>query len=200
MLALGEAAGTGFRAGPNGRIRRRSAMTNGDDIAVPDENVRFAELNTAFEHLSRAGDDEKPLAVLLDLGPLVAPQGILNGEVVEVEFALNPPQQVIGRLVEPEPNDMSGLLCPSARLRNGDVSNPLARPVDAGATTPASWSNFGRAFAHDPDNARRRFLAHDSPFQERLEQECAVCFWLATTLRAANERTETGDMSGRVSH
>ena len=46
-------------------------MTNGDDIAMAEKYVGLSELNTAFRHLSRAGDNEKPFAILLDLGPLV---------------------------------------------------------------------------------------------------------------------------------
>jgi hypothetical protein len=135
-------------------------MPNRYDIAVADENMRFTELNTAFRHLSCAGDNEKPLAILLDLGSLMAPQRILNGQVVEVEFALNPPQQVIGGLVQSEPDDMSGLLCPSARLRNGDVSNPLARLVDAGSHHAGFMVKFRACFNQYPLNACWRFLPH----------------------------------------
>ncbi len=107
-------------------------MAHRDDVAAADEEMRLAEGDAAVDHLRRARDDEQAVAVLLDLRPLMGVARVLDGEIVQAELALNPPQELVGRLVQADPDDVAGLLRPGAGVLDRDVDDPPAADIDAG--------------------------------------------------------------------
>ena len=76
--------------------------------------------------LRGAKDDEERVAVHLDLGPLVGAVSVLDRQVVEAELRLHPAQQLLARLVEPDPDEAIGLLEDLADLLDVDALVPLA--------------------------------------------------------------------------
>ena len=107
-------------------------MPDADDVALADEEVRLAEGNAAADELGGARDDEQRVAILLELRPLVRMLGVLDGEVVQVELALHPAQEIAARLPQADPDDMPVLFGPDARLVDRDVGDPLSARIDAG--------------------------------------------------------------------
>ena len=90
-------------------------MPHRDDVAAADEQVRLAEPDAPVQHLRRARDNEQRVAVAFELGPLVRAAGVLDREVVEAELRLNPTQQRVPRLQQPDPDDVAGLVQPATR-------------------------------------------------------------------------------------
>ena len=104
-------------------------MADGDHVAVPDEQVRLAEGDAPVQHLGRAGDDEQRLAVLLDLGPLVRLERILDGEVMQAELRLDLPQEIEAGLVQADPDHVPGLARPLAGLLDGHLGHASATRI-----------------------------------------------------------------------
>ena len=107
-------------------------MPDADDVALADEEMRLAEGNAAAHELRGARDDEQRVAILFELRPLVRMLGVLDGEVVQVELALHPVQELAARLPQADPDDMTVLLRPGARLVDRDVGDALSARIDAG--------------------------------------------------------------------
>ena len=108
-------------------------MADGDHVAAPDEQVGLAEGNAPVHHLGGAGDDEQRLAVLLELGPLMGLEGILDGEFMQAELPLDLPQKIQAGLVQADPDHVPGLARPVSRLLDGNVGHaPAFRIGDRG--------------------------------------------------------------------
>ena len=76
--------------------------------------------------------DEHHVAVLLDLGPLVALARILHGQLVQAEFLLHLRQFFVRRVAQRHPDKGVGLVQPVADVVHADVGK-LA-PVFVGNT------------------------------------------------------------------
>ena len=63
-------------------------MAHRDDIPLAGKDMGLTVLDIAVLKLGRVEDQEQPLAVDLELGPLVGAMGILDGKVVETELPL----------------------------------------------------------------------------------------------------------------
>ena len=63
--------------------------SNRDDVAPADEYRHLAGVQFVVLDLDRVHDDEDRVAVLFDLGPLVAVAGVLDGELVQTEHFLH---------------------------------------------------------------------------------------------------------------
>lgn len=91
--------------------------------------------------LGAAQNDEKAVAVALELRTLMRPVGILDGQVVQAELLLDLPEQLFVRLMEPDPDELIGLTEGRGDLVNCDVGDTPAtrirRGVDDG-THPAT--------------------------------------------------------------
>ena len=107
-------------------------MADADDIALAEEEVGLAEGHPAVDQLRGAGDDEEGVAVLLELRPLVGVLGVVDREVVQLELALDPGQQLAGRLEQADPDHVAVLAPPVGGLLDGDVGDAVAGEVDAG--------------------------------------------------------------------
>jgi hypothetical protein len=132
ILAVREHLRGCLAAQPHRLVGHRGAVAHRDDVAAADEEMRLAEGDAAVDHLRRAGDDEQAVAVLLDLRPLMGVARILDGEVVQAELALNPPQELVGRLVQADPHDVAGLFGPRAGILDRNVDDAAAADIDAG--------------------------------------------------------------------
>ena len=69
---------------------------------------------------------------MFQLRPLVRVLGVLDGEVVQLEFALHPVKQVAAGLPEADPDDMPLLPGPGAGLVDRYVRDAAAAFIDAG--------------------------------------------------------------------
>ena len=86
--------------------------------------------------LGGAGDDEQRVAVVLDLRAGVGVLGVLDGEVVQPELALDPVQQLAARLDEPDPHHVPVAARPRRRAVHRYVADPPAVEIDAGGDDP----------------------------------------------------------------
>jgi len=131
VLALGQGRRAGFPMLANGLVRGRGAMPDSDDIALANEDMGFAEGDPAIDKLSRAGDDEQGIAILLDLGPLVRMLGVFDRQFMQMELCLDAQQQLAIGFEQPDPDDMARFPRPFAGLFDRDVGYALAGGVDA---------------------------------------------------------------------
>ena len=113
-------------------------MADRDQIAAADEQMGLAELDPVADHLGGAGDDEQAVAVALQLGPLVGLAGILDGQGVEAELALDDAQLLFGRLQQADPDDMALASGPFARPRRCRCRRRAAPVVGAGGDQAAA--------------------------------------------------------------
>src|SRR4051794_21621166 len=72
--------------------------------------MRLAELNLAVDELSGAQRDEDRVAVDLELGALMGVVRVLDGEIVQAETLLHGAQQILVRLVQTDPDEITALL------------------------------------------------------------------------------------------
>ena len=144
ILALGERGRAALPMLAHRRVGRRRAVPDADDVALADEEMRFAEGDAAADELGGARDDEQRIAILFELRPLVRMLGVLDGEVVQAELALHPVQEIAARLPQADPDDMPVLLGPHARLVDRDVGDALSVRIDAGGDD-AVFGTVGRA-------------------------------------------------------
>ena len=104
---LGEERGRPLAARPQPLVGRQRAVADRHQVVVPDEDVRLAELQLARRvALHRTQHDEQRLLVLLELRPLMRAVRVLDREVMQPERPLHLLQQLLARLVEPEPHEL----------------------------------------------------------------------------------------------
>ena len=128
---LGPAAqqvGLALQAAPHGGEVGGLAVADGDHEVGTDEHVDLAELDLLglVEVARRAQHDEQRVAVALQLGPLVGDDGVLDGELVELELGGQRGDLVLFRPVQPDPRHPVGLSVQGGvrlrqRRRRGDA-------------------------------------------------------------------------------
>ena len=118
-------------------------MAHRDEIAFADEQMRLAERDPAVDQLRGPRHDEQAFTVLFDFWPLMGGIGILDGEIVEVELFLHAGQKRQIRLVEPDPDHVTGLAAPARRLVDGNIGNTPAVDVDAGGDNAFGGDRIG---------------------------------------------------------
>ncbi len=131
VLAVGQHRRAGFAARTHGGIGGGGAVAHGHDVAAADEDVRLAESDAAVEKLRGARDDEDAVAVELDLRMVVRLAGVLDGEVVQAELGLDAIEELVGRLMQPDPDHVARLRGPLVRFLDADVAHPAAAAIDA---------------------------------------------------------------------
>ena len=80
-------------------------MADGDDEIGPEEQVHLAELDGLglVQIAGRLQHHEGDFAVAFELGPLMAFQGVFDGEFVQPEQVRDVAHLGFGRTVEPDP-------------------------------------------------------------------------------------------------
>ncbi len=105
------------------------AVAAGDDVAVAGEDVGFDELQLAFVAHRRVGDDEQGVAKGFQLGPAVLFQGVFDGQLVQVELALQVGQFLCVGLFQADPYKVPWLARPFAAFIDADVGDLSAGAV-----------------------------------------------------------------------
>ena len=131
-------------------------MPHRDDVVLADEDVRLAELDVRRRaaQLRGAQHDEQRVVVLLELRPLVGVVRVLDGEVVQVELALHLAQQLLGRLVQADPDEAPGPGQHLVDVGDLDVADARAvlvgRAVDDPAAQPVACARAARRMRPGP--------------------------------------------------
>lgn len=101
-------------------------MANGDHEAASDEQMRFAERDATVHALRGTGNHEQAIAVAFELWPLVRRPGILDGERMQAELGLDVAEQLGGRFIQADPDEVSGTARPSTGFVDRHVGDTLA--------------------------------------------------------------------------
>lgn len=107
-------------------------MADADDIAVADKDMRFAKRDALVDQLGRAGNDEERVAILFELRALMGVRRVLDRERMQVELLLHAMEEVGIGLEQSDPDDMTVLAGPCARLLDGYIGDAHAMRIDAG--------------------------------------------------------------------
>src|SRR5262249_25492697 len=89
-------------------VRQGWAVSHGDNVAAPGEDVGFTERYVIFLKLCGPHHNEKRIAVDLELRPLMSAERILDSEIVQPERPLNFAQKLFIGLMQPNPNKAAG--------------------------------------------------------------------------------------------
>ena len=132
----------------------------------------LAEGDAPVQHLGRPRDDEQRLAILLELGPLVGLERVLDGEVMQAELRLEPPQEVEAGLVQADPDHVPGLARPLADVLDRNLGHPSASRIGGRGDHAGSVLGLNRneleSVCHDQST-------HGSPV--RCQGRGATCPW-----------------------
>jgi hypothetical protein len=112
-------------------------------------------------HLRRAQDHEQGIVVDLELRPLVRVVGVLDGQVVQVELALDLAQQLLPRLVHADPDEPPGRREHLSDVRHLDIGDADAALVGGAVDDAAAQTGAGRRhprWQRDPGPGRRRLI------------------------------------------
>jgi hypothetical protein len=104
-----------------------------DQEAVADEDLDLAQLDRGGlpDVADRLQNNEERIAVDLELRALVRLDRVLDGELVEVELPADGVELLVGRLVEPEPEErVLGSACLVGLLQLRSPGAPTAILVD----------------------------------------------------------------------
>ena len=144
-------------------MRQQRAVPHRHDVVLADEHVRLAELDVRRRaaHLRRAQDHEQRVVVDLELRPLVRVVGVLDGEIVQVELALDLAQQLLARLVHADPDEAPGRGQDLVDVGHLDVGDAHAVLVGGAVDDAAAQTGAGRRDARrqrDPGPGRSRLI------------------------------------------
>src|SRR5262249_25550579 len=95
-------------------------------VVATDEDVHLADAQVVAVRLDRLDDGEERAPVLLDLRPLVAVAGILDGEGMEFELLLHLRQLRLAGVPERHPDEAVRSFHVFVDLARADLSEPLA--------------------------------------------------------------------------
>jgi hypothetical protein len=94
---LSEQGRIAFGARADLGVGGRGAMPDGHQITLAEKDVGFPEVHGVLPDLGRVQHDEECVAIGLDLGSLMRTVGVLDGEVMQPELALDFPEQLFAR-------------------------------------------------------------------------------------------------------
>ena len=105
--AMAEALRCGLEPLAHPGQRVALAVSHGDDEAVTDEEHDLTGLDVArrLDVAQGLEHDEHRRLVLLDLGSLVAEDGVLDGQGVQVQLLVDEGELVVGRVPQPDPDE-----------------------------------------------------------------------------------------------
>ena len=105
--AVAEALGLGLEALAHAGQRVALAVAHGDDEAVADEEHHLAGLDVArrLDVAQRLEHDEHRALVVLDLGPLVAVDRVLDGQRVQLQLLVDEVELGVGRVLQTDPEE-----------------------------------------------------------------------------------------------
>src|ERR1700747_888096 len=101
-------------------------MTDGDDKAFADNQMRLAVSGLSCEQLSCPQHEEQHVVVDFQFGALMCVVSVLNHEFVEPKLCLDEPEQLLIGLVQAEPNDATLLSRERRQLLDVDVAHAMA--------------------------------------------------------------------------
>ena len=86
------------------------SVADGDQEVRAEEEHHLADVDelVGADVAGRLDDEEERVAVDLELRPLVRADGVLDGQLVQVELASNRVELLCGRLDEPDPGEAAG--------------------------------------------------------------------------------------------
>ena len=121
----------GSRRPPTPRFGpRRILATSCGTLAGADKEMRLAEGDLIFRHLSRPRHDEQRVAVLLDFWLLMGVRRVLNRQRMQMELGRDASEQLRVRLVQTDPNNVPLFLRPVTHIPRSECW--LRVRVDAG--------------------------------------------------------------------
>jgi hypothetical protein len=120
-------------------------MAHGDEIAASNEDMSFAELDLALDKLGGAQHDKQGLVIDLELRPLMGAVGVLDGQLMEIEPALDLRQHLFVRLIQPDPDEGALVRLELVELIDVEIGDPAA-VLQPGSCSPAL--GFSHASRH----------------------------------------------------
>jgi hypothetical protein len=84
------------------------AAAEGEHIVAADEDIQLADTQLIAYHFDGVEHHEQRIAVLLELGSLVAVACVLDGERVQVELLLHLGKLALGGVLERHPHEAAG--------------------------------------------------------------------------------------------
>jgi hypothetical protein len=97
--------GLAFAACAHAQKTLLGAAARRKNVVAADEHVDFADTQVPAHHLHDLQHGEQPIAILLDLGPLVAVKRILNRQVWQVEFLVHRAEFLARGLEQRDPDE-----------------------------------------------------------------------------------------------
>ena len=83
-------------------------VSHGEDVVGPHEDVHLAKLQVLARDLDRVHHHEERVAILLDLGSLVAMVRVFDGQLVEVELDLHLLELSLAGITQGDPHEAVG--------------------------------------------------------------------------------------------
>ena len=105
-------------------------VARGNDVAVASKDMRLDELEFAFFANGRIGDDEQRIAKGFQLRAAVFFQGVFNGQLMQVELALQVVQLLFIRLFQADPDEVPRLRSPGRAFVEGYIGDLLTGAVN----------------------------------------------------------------------
>src|SRR5262245_19733874 len=100
-------------------------MSDRNHESLADKYVRLAKFEALLgSEMGRSEDDEQRFLVLFELGTLMRGQGVFDREIVKTELRLDFAQNLPGRLVQSNPDELIGLGQRLADVSDRDVFDP----------------------------------------------------------------------------
>jgi len=124
----------------NVAVGGRVAVARGNDVAVAGEDMGFDELQFALRAHRRISDDEQRIAEGLQLRSAVLFQGILDGQFVQLELALQVGQLVGVGFFQADPDKVAGFGGPGSAFVEADIRDFLSAAVDGGSNNSTHGS------------------------------------------------------------
>ncbi|MNP10106.1 hypothetical protein D3C76_1022430 [compost metagenome] len=105
-------------------------VTRGNDVAVAGKDMRLDEFEFAIFHDGRIRDDEQRIAKGFQLRAAVFFQGVFNGQLMQVELALQVVQLLFIRLFQADPDEVPRLRSPGRAFVEGYIGDFLTGAVN----------------------------------------------------------------------
>src|SRR5262245_41057888 len=126
-------------------------MAHGNEVAAPNKDVGFAELNLTLDKLRGAKHNKQGLVVDLGFRPLMGAVGILDGQLMEIEPPLDLRQHLFVRLIEADPDEGASAGLELVELVDIKIGDPAAIFIGR--------ASYHLAHASLPRRLTRRFYA-----------------------------------------
>lgn len=140
VFAVLQQQGSCLAALADERIGFGVTVAGSDDVALAGKDVGLDELQLAVFAHRRVGDDKQRVAEGFEFRPAVFFQGVLDGQFVQVELALQIGQFLGVGFFEADPDEVPGFGGPGRTFVKGDVRDSFTRAVDCGGNNSTHGS------------------------------------------------------------